>query len=182
MDHHRDRDQCARVRVLFGHWIPHITKPDGSGERLDLRLIAGKKMPAFGRFRASEPFDVLGFFGGRQFRFFPRVETDCQTYKIFARLHRERFEHAEQSRQSHRAKLRAIVIDQRQNDRFILEIFSKFDRPARLIAKLKAMFSEKRPIDGEDKVAPQVIEDFVFLLDTPQRDRPTIERGKHLIG
>src|SRR5215813_545729 len=75
------------------------------------------------------------FLGRGQFRSLARIEADDDDLELFARDKRERLQTAGQPVQHLVTKHRALVINEREDDRFAVEVIAEPDRLSRLVAE-----------------------------------------------
>src|SRR5262245_11302578 len=133
----RQDHNAAGVAVLLRYRVPDVAKADGLRQCLNRRLVAGQELPA--RFRAGPviPGQIFRLLRRRQLGPFTRVETHGQIDELLAGRHRQPLHSAEQAVQNLRAEARAVVIDQRQNDRLVFEILRQLHRSSVLISEFQ---------------------------------------------
>src|SRR5689334_18803903 len=109
---------------------------DRFGELIDLRLIAGQKVPALSGVLALIPINVGRLLFGRQFRLFTGIEAHRQNRVLLAYAEiTQRAETAGQAVENLIAKLRAAIVNQRQDDRLAAEVIAELHGVARFITK-----------------------------------------------
>ena len=161
----REDDDAARMRVLFRLRVPGVAEAGGLRQPIDLRLIAGQEMPAFGGAGAPVALEVDGLLRRRRGRRVVRVEADGDDLEILARIQRHHAERARQAVDHLRAQHRAVVVREHHHHRLAAEVVAETHGRARLVA--------------ERRVERHALVDVLIEADLAQRLR---QRGRHDAG
>src|SRR5678816_1983087 len=97
-------------------------------------------MPALSRISAFvfwQVVDISPFFGCRQCRSLTAVETDCDNFKFLTGFKRHDSEGAGHPVQNLITKHRALVVNQRQHDRFRAKVVTQLYDLVSFVAKLE---------------------------------------------
>src|SRR5205085_10442569 len=126
------------VRELVCLLVVVVTKANGVRETSDVLLIANKKMPAEASARTVVTRYERLLLLRRVRRRLARVKAHGQHFKLFPHIKGLSAKAAKQSRQNLVAQHRALVEDERKNDRLrVIEIFAQLNCPSRLVLEFQ---------------------------------------------
>src|SRR6185369_3613423 len=137
-------------------------KAGGVSQLRDVFCVACQKVPAACGVCAHllrQVIDVNLFLLCRELAGLARVEADGDDVKLFSDLEREYTKRRHHAVEYLRAKHRAVVVDERQDDGLVSEVLAEFYLLPALVA--------------EDEIEGQLLIEFLFDTDVAQCSRET---------
>ena len=115
-----------------------VAEADGFGQRVDIGLRAGKKMPAIGGFRAAIALQISALLGRGQIRGLGGIDADHDNVEVLAGSEPHHLESAGEAVELFRAEHGALVVDQRQDGRLLAEVTGQRHLFSRVVSKREA--------------------------------------------
>ena len=120
---------------LAGRGVVGVAESYGSGQGFDLRLVAGEKVPALGTAGAAIEAGIELMLDVGENGSLAGIDADGDDVEILADLERQLLGAVQKAVQHFRAQHRALVIDEREDDRLLSKELAQGDGVALLVAK-----------------------------------------------